>query len=73
MGLGPLQLGLSYEPQRRGGQGQVMLPSPILLRLELVPAYIGLGVLKGAFDEIASTTPLNQELAGVSSGAFSSA
>ncbi len=72
MGLGPVQLDLSYEPQRSGGQGQVMLPRPALLRLEIVPAYVGLGVLKDTFDEIASTTPLNQELPGVSSGAFRS-
>ena len=60
IGLRPRQLGLGDEPQRRSGEGQVMLPRPVFLGLEFVPADLRLRIFKGAFDEVPSTTPRDQ-------------
>src|SRR5690349_9098652 len=37
-----------------------MLPGPIFLGLEFVPADLRLGILKGALGEVAAATPRNQ-------------
>lgn len=64
--FGPRQLGGSNKPQGTCGQGGVVFPSQILLRLELVPALFIFAALNGAFDEIASTQQFSQELKGSS-------
>ena len=58
--LGPRQLGLGHKPQRQSREGQMMLPGPILLGLEFVPANLGLRIFKGALGEIALAAPRNQ-------------
>src|SRR5262245_13821776 len=60
MYLLPRQLGLGDEPQRRGGEGQMMLPCPILLGLEFVPADLRLRIFKGTLSEVPVTTPRDQ-------------
>src|SRR5712664_2964924 len=60
IGLRPRQLGLCDEPQRRGGEGQMMLPCLILLGLEFVPADLRLGIFTGARSDVPSTTPPDQ-------------
>ena len=67
--LRPHQFGLGDEPQRRRGESQVMLPGPIFLGLEFVPADLRLGILKGALGEVAAATPRDQTgLRGVRRG-----
>ena len=64
MGLSPLQFDAGDEPQRRGGQGELVFPGAILAGLKIIPAEFRFGILKGAFGKIALTTGLNQHLAG---------
>src|SRR5499427_3110199 len=67
--LRPHQFGLGDEPQRRRSESQVMLPGPIFLGLEFVPADFRLGVLKGALGKVAAATPHDETgLGGVRRG-----
>src|SRR5215813_4943818 len=67
--LRPHQLRLGDEPQCGRGERQMMLPGPILLGLEFVPANLRLGILKGALGEGAAATPRDQTgLGGVRRG-----
>ena len=58
--LCPRQLGLGHKPQRQSREGQMMLPGPILLSLEFVPANLRLRILKGALGAVALAAPRNQ-------------
>src|SRR5262249_34485956 len=53
----PRPCGWGHTPQRRGGEGHLGLPRPILLRLELVPAALRLRLLEGALAEGAAAAP----------------
>ena len=55
--LGPRPLGLGHKPQRQAREGPMVLPGPILLGLECVPANLGLRIFKGALGEVALTAP----------------
>ncbi|OQB01325.1 MAG: hypothetical protein BWY25_01216 [Chloroflexi bacterium ADurb.Bin222] len=52
MGL-PLEACLGDEPRRHDRECQVVLPSPILARLTLIPPQLRLGILDRAFHEVA--------------------
>src|SRR5262249_58599865 len=66
----PLRVG-DAPPCGRGAR-QMMLPGPILLGLEFVPAPLRLGILKGALGAVAAATPRAQTGLGGAGGAWSS-
>ena len=51
--LGPVQAGFGDKPGGHQGQGEMMLPGPILQRLKIGHAEFRLSVLKTALDKIA--------------------
>jgi hypothetical protein len=58
--LRPRQLGLGHTPQRQPREGHMLLPGPILLGLEFVPAHLGLRIRKGALGAGALAAPRQQ-------------
>ncbi len=62
--LPPREFDTGDEPQRRGGQGQLVFPGAVLARLKVIPAEFGFGVLIDAFGEVALTARLDQDVFG---------
>ena len=56
----PLDLGLRYKPARQDRQRHMMLPRRELLRLELAPPQLRLGVVIGTLHPEAPALPLHQ-------------
>ena len=64
MGL-PLEACLGDEPRRHDRECQVVLPSPILARLTLIPPQFRPGILDRAFHEVALRFHVGQGFQGV--------